>query len=137
MVLPDARRRIRFLATGLATVWFCAVPALAQASVIATCTVRIVSSATQVEDMSSAVLLKGRVVSQENGQLLLRMTAGLVRVEVGRWDGLIQGEVRPIVNILADRRQENGRQRLLARKIFLGGDGEMTRGLSAFAATQP
>jgi hypothetical protein len=63
------------------------------------------------------VLLHGQVIGVENGLILLRLPAGVVRVDVGSWEGQGTREGRTSVEILACKCQSEGRQRFLAREI--------------------
>jgi hypothetical protein len=61
------------------------------------------------------------MIGRENGLLLLRLAAGTVRVDAGAWDDPAAREAESMVEILASKRQEDGRQRFLAREILLAG----------------
>jgi hypothetical protein len=65
------------------------------------------------------VLLQGHLVGRENGLLLLRLKAGIVRVDVGPWEEAVLREAGASVFILASKRQEAGHQRFVARQIHL------------------
>lgn len=115
--MSDPIRSIRRLALGLALVGVVAGPVQAQATVGVPCAVRIRPLAAADYDPSTEVLLRGRVIGRENGLILLRITAGIVRVDAGAWGGSAPYEAASTVEILASKRQEGGHQRFLAREI--------------------
>lgn len=119
MDVPHPIRSARRSTLSLALVFmgFLAMPIRAQATAAATCSVRIRPRAAADYDPSAEVLLRGRVIGREAGLILLRLPAGTVRVDAGAWGGAATLEAGSSVEILASRRQEDGRQRFLAREI--------------------
>ena len=115
MNIPQIIRSNRRLALGLALAGFIAGPALAQATASVPCAVRIRPRAVADYDPSTEVVLRGRVMGRENGMLLLRLSAGIVKVNADSWGGSVVGA--PEVEVLASMRVEEGRQRFLAREI--------------------
>jgi hypothetical protein len=110
---------LRRLVLGLALMGCIAAPGLAQATAGAPCTVRIRPQAAADYDPSTEVLLQGRLVGRENGLLLLRLRAGIVRVDMGAWEEAVLREAGSSLAILASKRLENGRQRFVAREVHL------------------
>jgi hypothetical protein len=92
-----------------------------------TCTVRILSPAEAGIDPAPEVLLKGQFIGRAQGLLLLRIPAGVVRVDADAWDGAEARKVGLIVEVLASRRQEAGRQWFVAREIRFAGGKVMIR----------
>jgi hypothetical protein len=117
--IPHALPATCRLVFGLALAECSGGPALAQtqAKAEATCTVRILPRAAAGYDPSTEMVLRGRVIGRENGLILLRIPAGIVRVDAGAWDEAAAREAGVTLEILASKRQENGRQRFLAREI--------------------
>jgi hypothetical protein len=114
-------------------------PALAQATVGVPCAVRIRPRAASDYDPSREVILRGRVVGREQGLILLRLSAGIVRVDAGAWVGPGSSDANSAVEILASGRQENGRQWFLAREISHAGGRVMirdARGVPALGASR-
>ena len=111
------RRSILGLALALGFLGFLATPVQAQTTASATCSVRIRPRAAADYDPSAEVLLRGRVIGREAGLILLRLPAGTVRVDAGAWGGAETLEAGSSVEVLASKRQEDGRQRFLAREI--------------------
>jgi hypothetical protein len=110
------------MAVGLSLLGVLALPVQAQATAGVHCAVRIRSRAAADYDHSTEVLLHGLVIGREQGMLLLRIAAGIVRVEVGSWEDAVVKKAPAEVVVLAAKRQEEGRQRLVAREIrFPGG----------------
>lgn len=93
----------------------------AQARVGVPCSVRIRSLASADYDHSTEVLLRGLLVGREKGLLLLKIAAGIVRVDVGSWDEVIVMAAPAEVVVLAAKRQEDTRQKLVAREIRYDG----------------
>jgi hypothetical protein len=86
-------------------------------SATATVTVRIVPRAALDYDLSNEVILRGQVVVREKEIILLRLKVGTVRVDTGSWAGSVLLEPGSDIEVVAAKRQENGRQRFLAREI--------------------
>lgn len=119
-VLPtihSTRRSPLSLAVVLFFAGFLAMPVRAQAAATVTCSVRIRPRAAADYDPSTEVLLRGRVIGREAGLILLRLPAGTVRVDAGAWGGAETLAAGSSVEVLASKRQEDGRQRFLAREI--------------------
>lgn len=117
MPSPRLLRSLHHLALGLVFLGFAAGPAFAQTTVAVPCTVRIRPRAAADYDPSTEVLLQGRVIGREDGLILLRMAAGIVRVQAGAWQGTPATAGELAVEIIASKRQEGDRQRFLAREI--------------------
>ena len=96
-------------------------PLAAQATVAVPCTVRIRPRAAADYDPATEVTLKGRVAGWQDGHLLLRIPAGILRVDTAAWDTAGTLGAGTPVEILASRRDEAGRQRFLAREVRHGG----------------
>lgn len=94
-------------------------PVRGQARATAPCTARIRALGAADYDLSAEVVLRGRVVGKEGGILLLRLAAGLVRVDVGSTSGVSKIPADASIEVLGSKCQEGGRQRLLAREIRL------------------
>ena len=114
---PASIRTTRHLALSLAFAGSVSGLGLAQTTTTVPCLVRIRPRAAADYDPSSEVILRGHVIGRENGLILLRMAAGIVHVDAGAWDGSGPPDPASTVEILASRRQEDGRQRFIAREI--------------------
>jgi len=88
---------------------------------------RIVPRSALDYDLSNEVLLQGQVVTREPGIIVLRLTAGTVRVDTGSWAGseLLRPGTR--IEVVASRRQEDGHQRFVAREIRYSGGAAVLR----------
>lgn len=117
MTTSDSIRTTRRLALALALAGFIAEPALAQATASATVTVRIRPRAAADYDLSSEVILRGQVVAHEKGIIRLRLSPGVVRVDTGAWNGSDLLQPGTAIEVVAAKRQEDGRQRHIAREI--------------------
>lgn len=91
--------------------------AMAQSTASASVAVRIRPRAAADYDPATEVSLRGLVAGWEGGMILLRIPAGTVRVDAGNWIGAEAIPAGTAVEILAAKRQEEGRQRFLAREI--------------------
>lgn len=117
MNTSDSIRTTCRLALVLALAGFIAGPVWAQATASATAMVRIRPRAAADYDLSSEVVLRGQVVAQERDVILLRLSAGTVRVDTGAWGGSDVLQPGTAIEVVAAKRQEDGRQRLIAREI--------------------
>ena len=97
------------------------------ATASASITVRIVPRAAFDYDLSNEVILQGQVVAREKDLIVLRLTAGTVRVDTGSWAGsdLLRPGTR--IEVLAAKRQEDGQQRFIAREIHYAGGSVVLR----------
>ncbi len=111
--MPDRFRP----ALGLLLATLLAAPALAQATATIPISVHIRSRAAGGYEPSSELLLRGRVIGRDQGLFLVRITAGVVRVNAGAWHGPEPRDAEASLEIIAARHQENGRQTFLAREI--------------------
>jgi hypothetical protein len=89
--------------------------------------VRIRPRAAADYDPSTEVRLQGRFIGRDHGLLLLRLDAGVVRVDVGQWEEAVLREAGANVVILASKRQEAGRQRFVVREVQLPGGAVIIR----------
>lgn len=106
---------------GLSLLGILGLRAQAQATTGVSCAVRIRSLASADYDHSTEVLLPGLLVGREKGLLLLKIAAGIVRVDVGSWDeAIIKGAPAEVI-VLAAKRQEGAGQKLVAREIRFDG----------------
>jgi len=96
-------------------------------SATAKVTVRIVPRAAFDYDLSNEVILRGQVVAREKDIILLRLKVGTVRVDTGSWAGSALLEPGTDIEVVAAKRQENGRQRFLAREIHHAGGSVVIR----------
>jgi hypothetical protein len=95
---------------------------MGQSSASVTCTARIRPREAADYDLSSEVVLQGRVVGQEGGVLLLRIPAGTVRIDAGSDRNVARILANATIEVVGAKLQEGGRQRLLVREIrFAGG----------------
>ena len=69
------------------------------------------------EILADDITVRGRVIGRDQGLFLVRIAAGVVRVNAGAWPGPEPRDAKASLEILAARRQENGRQIFLAREI--------------------
>jgi hypothetical protein len=97
------------------------------ATASASITVRIVPRAAFDYDLSNEVILQGQVVAREKDIIMLRLTAGTVRVDTGSWAGsdLLRPGTR--IEVVAAKRQEDGHQRFIAREIRYAGGSVVIR----------
>lgn len=112
---------ILHLGRTLALVGLVGVPAQAQNTKCAPCTVRIRPRAAADYDPSAEVDLHGQVAGWREGVILLRIAAGILPVDTGAWNTAKTLEAGSTVEILASKRVEEGRQRFLARVIRYDG----------------
>ena len=115
--MPDRLRPTRRQALALLLATLLAGPAWAQATASIPISVHIRSHAAGGYEPSSELLLRGRVIGRDQGLFLVRIAAGVVRVNAGAWPGPEPRDAKASLEILAARRQENGRQIFLAREI--------------------
>ena len=119
--IPVSIRTVRRLAMALVVVGSIVWPVLSQASSTASATamatVRILPRAAAGYDPAAEVLLRGLVGGWDGDQLLLRLSAGMVRVDTGSWNTREALAVGSSVEVLASKIQQDGRQRFLAREI--------------------
>ncbi len=108
---------IRGLGLVLAMSVVVAEPARAQATANVTCSARIRPQAAADYDLSTEVTLRGQVVGREGAMILLKIAAGTVRIDAGVSAAVAAIPVGSVIEVVAAKRQENGRQRLLAREI--------------------
>lgn len=119
---PGNPRSILHLGRTLALVGVVGMPALAQNTHGAPCTVRIRPRAAADYDPSTEVSLRGKVAGWKDGVMLLQIAAGILPVDTGAWNTATMLDAGSTVEILASRRVEAGRQRFLAREIrYIGG----------------
>jgi hypothetical protein len=111
---------------GVALVGCVAGIASAQSGIGVPCSVRIRPRAAADYDPSTEVILRGQLVGQENGMLLLRLSAGVVRVDAGTLGSRTQ-LVGSTVEVLASKRQEERRQWFVAREVRHGGGNVVLR----------
>ncbi len=97
------------------------------ATATSTITVRIVPRAAFDYDLSNEVILRGQVVAREKDIILLRLKIGTVRVDTGSWTGSALLQPGTDIEVVAAKRQENGRQRFLAREIRYPGGSVVLR----------
>jgi hypothetical protein len=69
----------------------------------------------------------GQVVAREKEIILLRLKVGTVRVDTGSWAGSALLEPGTDIEVVAAKRQEDGRQRFLAREIHHAGGSMVLR----------
>ena len=115
--MPDRLRPTRRQALGLLLATLLAGPAWAQATASIPISVHIRSHVAGGYEPSSELLLRGRVIGRDQGLFLVRIAAGVVRVDAGAWAGPEPRDAEISLEILAARHQENGRQTFLAREI--------------------
>jgi hypothetical protein len=111
----------RRLALGLALTAVFAMPLAAQATASVPCTARIRPREAADYDLSAEVVLRGRVVGQQDGMLLLRIAAGTVRIDAGSASSVAGMPAEASIEVVGAKLQEGGRQRLLAREIWYTG----------------
>ena len=121
MCAPSHLALTHRMAVGLGLLGALSLPIRAQAKVGIPCAVRIRSLASADYDHSTEVLLRGFLVGREKGLLLLKIAAGIVRVDVGSWDEAIVMAAPAEVVVLAAKRQEGAGQKLVAREIRYDG----------------
>lgn len=114
---PGTVRSICRLGLLLALAGGSGVTALAQSTATASIAVRIRPRAAADYDPATEVSLQGLVAGWDGGMILLRLPVGTVRVDTGKWTGAEAIPAGSVVEILAAKRQEGGRQRFLAREI--------------------
>ena len=93
----------------------------------ATVTVHIRSRAAFDYDLSNEVVLRGQVVAREKDIILLRLRVGTVRVDTGAWAGSALLQPGTDIEVVAAKRQEDGRQRFMAREIRHAGGSVVIR----------
>jgi hypothetical protein len=96
-------------------------------SATATVTVHIRPRVAFDYDLSNEVILRGQVVAREKEIILLRLKVGTVRVDTGSWAGSALLEPGTDIEVVAAKRQEDGRQRFLAREIHHAGGSMVLR----------
>lgn len=97
------------------------------ATATASITVRVLPRAGLDYDLSNEVILRGQVVAREKDILVLRLKAGTVRVDTGSWVGSELAQPGTDIEVVAAKRQEDGRQRFIAREIRHAGGSVVLR----------